>query len=94
MAKIIKNAKNFKVVQLSKKDAAHLGYGYTTKGNCLCMRCNEDCRDDIYYIAVLNDTMCKDCYNKWVASAHYYADDAPIEEANFRRCVSSLQITE
>ena len=38
---------------------------------------------DIYYVAVLNDTMCRDCYEEWLKDATRYVEDIPIEERNF-----------
>ena len=36
-----------------------------------------------YYIAVLNDVMCKACYEKWYANATHYADDTKYENRYF-----------
>lgn len=84
MAKVINNDKEFKVISLSTEDAASMDFGIDGSGACICMRCDKGCLSgDIYYIAVLNDTMCKNCYEKWVKSAKRYAEDIPIENRNF-----------
>ena len=84
MAKIVNNDKGFKVISLSTEDAASLGFGIDGSGTCICMHCNKGCLSgDIYYIAVLNDTMCKNCYERWIKSATRYAEDIPIENRNF-----------
>lgn len=84
MAKVINNDKEFKVISLSTEDAASLGFGIYGSGACICMHCGKGCLSgDIYYIAVLNDTMCKNCYKKWVRSAKRYTEDIPIENRNF-----------
>ena len=84
MAKVINNDKEFKIISLSTEDAASLGFGIDGSGACICMRCGKGCLSgDIYYIAVLNDTMCKNCYEKWVKSAKRYTEDIPIENRNF-----------
>lgn len=91
MAKIVKNDKGFKVISLSTEDAASIGFGLYGSGACVCMHCNKDCLSgDIYYIAVLNDTMCKDCYEEWLKDAVKYADEAPYEEQNFNRYKEAL----
>lgn len=91
MTKIVKNDKGFKVISLSTEDAASIGFGLYGSGACVCMHCNKDCLSgDIYYIAVLNDTMCKDCYEEWLKDAVKYADDAPYEEQNFNRYKEAL----
>ena len=91
MAKIVNNDKGFKVISLSTKDAASLGFGLYGSGACVCMHCNEVCvSGDIYYIAVLNDTMCKDCYEEWLKDAKRYSEDIPIEDRNFNYCKEAL----
>lgn len=91
MAKIVKNDKGFKVISLSTEDAASIGFGLYGSGACVCMHCNKGrLSGDIYYIAVLNDTMCKDCYEEWLKDAVKYADDAPYEEQNFNRYKEAL----
>lgn len=82
MATVVKNDKGFKVINLSKEEASSLGFGLSS-GACVCMHCNKYCIKDIYYIAVLNDTMCKSCYEHWLKGATRYSDDIPIEDKNF-----------
>lgn len=84
MAKIVNNDKGFKVISLSTEDAASLSFGVNGSGDCVCMRCSKYCLSgDIYYIAVLNDTMCKDCYEKWLRGAKGCSGVIPIEDRNF-----------
>ena len=84
MARIVKNDKGFKVISLSTGDAASIGFGIGGSSTCICMRCNKGCLSgDIYYVAVLNDTMCKKCYKNWIMSAERYSEDIPIEDRNF-----------
>lgn len=91
MAKIVNNDKGFKVISLSIEDAASLGFGLYDSGACVCMHCNKDCLSgDIYYIAVLNDTMCKDCYEEWLKGATRYVDDVPYEAQNFNHYKEAL----
>lgn len=91
MAKIVNNDKGFKVISLSTKDAASLGFGLYCSGACVCMHCNKVCvSGNIYYIAVLNDTMCKDCYEEWLKDAKRYSEDIPIEDRNFNYCKETL----
>lgn len=91
MAKIVNNDKGFKVISLSTEDATSLGFGLYGSGACICMHCNKGCLSgDIYYIAVLNDTMCKNCYKKWLKDATRYAHEIPYEEENFNRYKEAL----
>lgn len=92
MAKIVENDKGFKVINLSREDAASLGFGVYNSGVCLCTNCNKPCTEDIHYIAALNDTMCKDCYEEWVKGAKRYSEDIPIEERNFNYYKKDLNL--
>ena len=83
MAKIVNNDKGFKVISLSIGDAASLGFGPYGLGACVCMHCNSIIKGDIYYIAVLNDVMDKECYDRWYKGATRYTEDIPIENRNF-----------
>lgn len=82
MAKIVDNNKGFKVICMNNNEAVNLGFGIFP-GSCICMRCNSLVFDEIYYIAVLNDVMCKSCYEKWYESAIRYNDDAECENRYF-----------
>lgn len=83
MAKIVNNDKGFRVISLSKEEAASINFGVDGSGACICMHCGRFIDKDIYYIAVLNDTMDKECYDKWYEGATRYTEDIPIEERNF-----------
>ena len=83
MAKIVNNDKGFKVISLSTREAQALGFGVNGSGACICMHCYNTIKGDIYYIAVLNDTMDKECYDRWYKDAKRYTEDIPIEDRNF-----------
>ncbi|MEI3156223.1 MAG: hypothetical protein V8T07_00620 [Muribaculaceae bacterium] len=36
-----------------------------------------------YYIAALNQWLCKDCFEGWLQRATWYPEDADIERKNF-----------
>ena len=82
MAKIIKNDKGFKVICMNNDEATKLGFGIWS-GTSICISCNELIFDEIYYIAVLNDVMCKKCYEKWYENATYFKEDAQYENKYF-----------
>ena len=82
MAKIVDNNKGFKVICINNYEAANLGFGIVP-GNCICMNCNNLIQNEIYYIAVLNDVMCKQCYEKWYKRATYYKEDTQYENKYF-----------
>ena len=82
MAKIVDNNKRFKVICMNNDEAANLGFGIVP-GDCICMNCNNIIQDEIYYIAVLNDVMCKTCYKKWYENATRYKEDTECENRYF-----------
>lgn len=100
MAKIVDNDKGFKVISLSTEEAEKLNWGIWTRNEddtedeCyfLCMNCNHCIEDELYYIAVLNDTMCKDCYKEWLKNAKRYSEDIPIEDRNFNYYKEKLSL--
>lgn len=85
MAKIIENKKGFKVIEVSFPECiAWGGYG-------LCDSC--DCAFSTgYYIAVLNQVYCPECYEQFKENARYYKSDRMIEEKNFNYMRKLLNI--
>lgn len=88
MARIVENDKGFKVIALSTKECESLGWGIMMDTQDLhhgmiCMHCNNIIKGEIYYIAVLNDVMDKECYERWYAGAKHYSDEVFIENRNF-----------
>ena len=51
--------------------------------------CCDDCNDDIeasetcYYIAVLNQVFCKECFEHWHSTATFYPEDRAYEQRHF-----------
>lgn len=70
MARVVQNDKGFKVIALSHEEGEKIGWGLWTRSedntedecHFLCMHCNHDIKGELYYIAVLNDVMDKECY--------------------------------
>lgn len=62
----------------------------------ICDYCNSEVKaeDTCYYVSVLNQIMCKDCFERWHASAKYYPEDARIEQKNYEYIVSKLEAAE
>lgn len=58
----------------------------------VCDFCNEEIKaeDTCYYVAVLNQVMCKGCFERWHQSAKYYPEDVPFEKKNFQRTQDML----
>lgn len=88
MARIVNNDKGFKVIALSIEEANDLGWG-CSEGQ-ICMNCNDIIDGEVYYIAVLNDVMDKDCYESWLKRAKHYSEDKTIEDRNFNHYIKEL----
>lgn len=84
MAESVRNDKGFKVIRLSTEEAEKLGWGIDHSGECICTGCDGLISGDIYYVIVLNDTMCKECYEEWYGKAVNYAEDRGYEERVFK----------
>ena len=58
----------------------------------ICDYCNDEIKaeDTCYYVAVLNQVMCKDCFERWHQSAKYYPEDVDFEKQNFQRTQDML----
>lgn len=89
MAKIIKNDKGFKVISITNDESIKLGFGIYP-GECICMHCNDIISEEIYYIAALNDVMCKSCYDEWYQDATHYKEDEQYENRYFDYYCKSL----
>ena len=78
MAKIYKNDKNFLVIQMNGEEASNLGFGMEITGclnSIVCGSCNSSIEDkDIYYIAGINEVMCKDCAYDYIKNMSHYID--------------------
>lgn len=81
MARKVENKKGFKVIKLTLADSKAIRFGIPE--GCICMHCNKVESENIYYICVLNDTMCEDCYKDFIETATYYKEDSIIEDRNY-----------
>lgn len=90
--KRIENDKGFKVLALTHEEGEKLGWGIleNNKISFVCAKCNDLIEGDLYYIAVLNDVMSKECYEKWYESAINYAEDRIIENRNYNYIIDNL----
>ena len=59
----------------------------------VCDFCNAQLLDEpaCYYIAVFNQIMCKQCFERYVANAKYYQEDKPYESRNYYDMLARLE---
>lgn len=83
MASIYKNQRGHLIIQLNVHEATDLNIGIEIPGLnnlCLCDTCNNECKpEDIYYIAGINEIMCKDCVEDYVDNMNHFNDDNSIQ---------------
>lgn len=77
MAKLVENKKRFLVIKSTLSEFSQIG------SPCICDQCGEPMTGDIYYVAVLNRAMCKECYHDWYSRATSYPEDVPTEISNY-----------
>ena len=78
MAKLYTNDKNFLVINMNGAEASSLGFDIEIPGcnnAILCGGCNSHIEHkDIFYIAGINEIMCKDCADDYIKNMSHYTD--------------------
>ena len=78
--KDIVTEKGFLVMEVSREELIS-ALGELTMGVC------DFCTDSPevgYYVAVINQWLCKDCYEEWYERAEHYPEDIKFEERNYK----------
>ena len=100
MAEIVKNDKNFLIIQMNGEEASNLGFGMEITGclnSIVCGSCNSSIEHkDIYYIAGINEVMCEDCAYDYIKNMSHYVDDDSInyEITHFNIIAQKLGMSE
>lgn len=78
--KEVKNEKGFLVMEITREEMVSKLAQYGCIGVCdSCMSSPEVG----YYIAVLNQWFCKECYEEWLQRAKRYSEDIRYEEMHY-----------
>ena len=77
MAKVVDNYKKFKVLEITRQEMMDKLTRYGCLG--ICDMCNRPTSVG-YYVAVINQWMCEDCYNDFIKSVDRYEEDMRIEK--------------
>lgn len=77
-------------IKMTVSEATKCGFGYKP-GQCICMYCN-NIANPIYYIPVLNDTLCENCFNNWKIRAKKYEEDVTFENNKLTQVKTRLGI--
>ena len=100
MAKLYKNDKNFLIIQMNGAEASNLGFGTEVTGclnSIVCGTCNASIEHkDIYYLAGINEVLCKDCVEDYTKNMNHYIDDDSLkyEINHFNIIASKLGMSE
>lgn len=99
MANRVKNDKGFLIIEMTPDEAINICdfgiYDVTDRQTYLiCDNCNKllNFEKQVYYIAVLNYLVDKDCYNDWVSHAKRYNEDIAYEEKLFNKYAAKLAL--
>lgn len=80
MVKKVENEKGFLVLEITRRELIGALAEYGSVG--ICDSCGKVANKG-YYIAVLNQWFCEDCYKEWLMRATRYVEDIPFEEKWF-----------
>ena len=80
MIQEVENIKGFKVLKVSRLRMLERLWKYGCIG--ICDFCAEIV-DEGYYVAVLNQWLCQECYEDWMRTAINYPEDREIEQRNY-----------
>lgn len=93
MARVVKNDKGLKVISMSISEARAIGFGFNYFGKevIICDRCSKYINVATYYIAILNQCLCPNCYHEWYKHVKRYDDDESYETKNFKETLNALK---
>jgi hypothetical protein len=90
MATLVENSKNFKVLKMSYSECRSLNWGIPN--GIICASCNGIInKDEIHYVCVLHDTLCKSCYKEWLKGAKNYPEDREYEDKIYDNVTEELE---
>lgn len=89
MAKVVDNYKGLKVLEITRQEMMDKLTRYGCLG--ICDMCSRPTSVG-YCVAVINQWMCKDCYDDFIKPFNRYDEDIEIENRNFDRYCSLFDV--
>ena len=87
MAKIFQNDKRFLIIEMPWREYVAITDSF---GQCDC--CGEyDSNMTFYYVATVNASFCKTCFDAWYSGATHYKVDMQKERYNYNDKKAKLQ---
>ena len=102
MAKKYDNNKGFLVIEMSYEEASNnCGFGinfvdeetglvYNHK--LVCDTCNNSVTDNVYYVAVINRALCKECCDDFISNIDRYDEDISYEVKHYNYYAKKLNL--
>ena len=82
MAKIYSeynNYNDFLVIEMNGHEASSLHFGFEIPGDLniiVCGACNAEIqKENVYYVACINEVMCKNCVDDFIKNTTHYSDE-------------------
>ena len=104
MAKQYKNNKGFLIIEMTYKEAKDVcGFGISevdqTSGvelshSLFCDTCNNVIEDNVYYVAVINRALCKECCDDFIDNINRHEEDIPYEVKHYNKYAIMLGMTD
>lgn len=98
MAQLYKNDKGFLIIQMTHLEATlDCEFGIRTSrftSKILCDTCNNelDSFDDIYYVAILNRALCKECCDDFIKNIDRSPEDISYEKRHYNYYAEKLNL--
>ena len=104
MAKKYDNDKGFLVIEMSYEEARDIcGFGidFVDKEtglvydhNLVCDNCNNSVTDNVYYVAVINRALCKECCDDFIKNIDRSPEDIPYEKRHYNYYAKEFNLEE
>ncbi len=104
MAKKYNNDKGFLVIEMSYEEASNncgFGIDFVDKETGLlydhkivCDTCNNSVTDNVYYVAVINRALCKECCDDFIENIDRSPEDIPYEKRHYNYYAKELNLEE
>lgn len=96
MAKQIIGKNGHLCIEMTIDEALHkCRFGVSSLKLGVCDNCNTQLvnnEEPVYYIAVLNELFCKDCFDDYIENASYYEEDKDFEINQYNHYAKILNI--
>ena len=86
MLSIINNEKGFKVIRMPIYTMRKIFHGTL----CICDSCLADL-SYCFYVPVINQIFCPDCFDKFIKRAKWYKEDSIIENDRFNEVINKIK---